>query len=85
MADQILIHSELHDIVYIDPNLKFIDGGREGDGSAPSNALWDFPDEMTGNKLYLVRRSQDKYFAKFPMQKTFSSPTSLVIRSESVV
>src|SRR5574344_1974092 len=79
MSDYIKIHNVDHQIVYIDPNLKYIDNEVEGDGSSPSNCLWDIKDPILDNRIYLIRRSANKYYAEFPMYKSYSNVTSLVI------
>lgn len=48
-----LIHSLEHEFVYIDPSKQAV----EGDGSSPSSPLYNMPTSLTGNKIYLVRRS----------------------------
>lgn len=79
MADFITINGLQHQIVYVDPNAKFIDGVAEGDGTSYDNVLFNIPSKMNDNALFLIRRSQYKYYADFPINQTFNNVKSLVI------
>lgn len=70
------IHSLEHEFVYIDPNR----GGSEGDGSTPGSPLWNFPTTLSGNKIYLVRRSANGNAATVEYETTADDTVkSLVI------
>ena len=74
-----IIHNAEHTFFYIDPNIKKTAGSVGGDGSSAANAAIDFPSEFQDNVIYLVRRSDEGYFAKLPLRTTTSNVTSLVI------
>lgn len=75
-----MIHSVEHTFVYIDPNQKYVDNAVEGDGSSINSVLWDFPKTNIGdNKIYLIRRSANKYYATATNNTSSSEVRSLVI------
>ena len=81
-----MIHSIEHEFVYIDPNQQYIDGAVEGDGSTPNTPLWNFPKTLTGNKIYLVRRSVNGYYASVSIGSTGDNTVvSLIIWGMPVV
>ncbi len=73
------IHSAEHTFVYIDPNQKYVDGAVLGDGSTPETPLWDFPTTLTDNKIYLVRRSANGYYASVSNNTSSNAVTSFVL------
>lgn len=74
-----MIHSLDRTFVYIDPNDQYIDGHTEGDGTAPSTPLWNFPTTLSEGVIYLVRRSIFKYAANMSQGTNNGGITSLVI------
>ena len=74
-----IIHSTEHTFFYIDPNIKKTAGSIGGDGSSVANAAMDFPSEFQDNVIYLIRRTDNGYFARLPLRTTTSNVTSLVI------
>lgn len=74
-----IIHNENHTFFYIDPTIKRTAGSVGGDGSSAANAAMDFPSTFENNVIYLVRRSDDGYFAKLPIRTTTDNVSSLVI------
>lgn len=74
-----IIHNVEHTFFYIDPNIKKTAGSAGGDGSSASKAAINFPTEFNDNVIYLVRRSDEGYYAELPLQKTAANVTSLVI------
>lgn len=74
-----IIHNENHTFFYIDPTIKKTAGSSGGDGSSAANAAMNFPSTFQNNVVYLVRRSDDGYFAELPLQTTTDNVASLVI------
>ena len=76
-----IIHNTEHTFYYIDPTKKKTAGTVGGDGSSAAAAARDCPNdfENRNNVIYLVRRSDEGYFAQLPLRTTSPDVTSLVI------